>query len=65
MLLLCCACHHLTHKHTDPFFPHAPTPLSQDGYIAIEQADSDKRKTKKAIKAWNAAFEENHGRPAR
>ena len=36
----------------------------QDGYVAIEQADNDKRKYKKAIKQWNAAFEERCGRIA-
>ena len=36
----------------------------QDGYIAIEQADNDKRTYKKAIKQWNYSFEQYHSRPA-
>ena len=36
----------------------------QDGYVAIEQADNDKRHYKKIIKQWNHSFEERCGRIA-
>ena len=36
----------------------------QDGYVAIEQADNNKRQHKHAIQQWNSAFEERCGRAA-